>query len=87
MLIMAATLISLRRMFAPSFLRVTCSGNGAGCSTEPRLCKKRFASRDGLVTFDLAILGPYYSTYDVARADLALAASLGYWPACRSGDG
>ena len=38
-----------------------------------RFCKGRFASRDGLVTFGLAILGPYYSTYDVARADLALA--------------
>jgi len=38
-----------------------------------RFCKGRFASRDGLVTFGLAILGPYYSTYDVTRADLALA--------------
>ena len=38
-----------------------------------RFCKGRFASRDGLVTFGLAILGPYYSTYDVARADLAMA--------------
>ena len=38
-----------------------------------RFRKGRFASRDGLVTFGLAILGPYYSTYDVTRADLALA--------------
>ena len=38
-----------------------------------RFCKGRFASRDGLVTFGLAILGPYYSTYDVTRTDLALA--------------
>ena len=38
-----------------------------------RYCKGRFASRDGLVTFGLAILGPYYSTYDVTQADLALA--------------
>lgn len=38
-----------------------------------RFCKGRFGSRDGLVTFGLAILGPSYSTYDVTRADLALA--------------
>lgn len=38
-----------------------------------RFCKGRFASRDGLVTFGLAILGPYYSLYDVTRTDLALA--------------
>jgi 5-methylthioadenosine/S-adenosylhomocysteine deaminase len=38
-----------------------------------RFCKGRFASRDGLVTFGLAILGPYYSIYDVTRTDLALA--------------
>ena len=38
-----------------------------------RFGKGRFASRDGLLTFGLAILGPYYSTYDVTRADLALA--------------
>ena len=38
-----------------------------------RYCKGRFASRDGLLTFGLAILGPYYSTYEVTRADLALA--------------
>jgi cytosine/adenosine deaminase-related metal-dependent hydrolase len=41
-----------------------------------RLCKGRFASRERLVTFGLAILGPYYSTYDVTRADLALAREL-----------
>lgn len=38
-----------------------------------RFCKGPFASRDGLLTFGLAILGPYYSTYEVTRADLALA--------------
>jgi 5-methylthioadenosine/S-adenosylhomocysteine deaminase len=38
-----------------------------------RFCKGRFASRDGLVSFGLAILGPYYSLYDVTREDLALA--------------
>ncbi|MGD9767789.1 MAG: amidohydrolase family protein, partial [Pseudolabrys sp.] len=38
-----------------------------------RLRKGRFASDDGLVTFGLAILGPYYSIYDVSRTDMALA--------------
>jgi cytosine/adenosine deaminase-related metal-dependent hydrolase len=37
-----------------------------------RLRKGRFASRDGLVTFGIAILGPYYSIYDVTRADMML---------------
>ena len=38
-----------------------------------RLRKGKFASGDGLITFGLAILGPYYSTYDVTCADLKLA--------------
>lgn len=38
-----------------------------------RLRKGRFASGDGLVTFGLAILGPYYSTREVTRADVLLA--------------
>src|SRR5581483_6095237 len=38
-----------------------------------RLRKTRFASDDGLVTFGLAILGPYYSVWDVTRADVLLA--------------
>jgi len=38
-----------------------------------RLRKGRFASDDGLVTFGLAILGPYYSLYEVSRTDLKLA--------------
>ena len=38
-----------------------------------RLRKGRFASDDGLLTFGLAVLGPYYSVYEVARADLQLA--------------
>ena len=41
-----------------------------------RLCKGRFAGSDGLLTFGLAILGPYYSTYEVTRADVALAREL-----------
>jgi len=38
-----------------------------------RLRKTKFSSADNLLTFGLAILGPYYSTYDVTRADIALA--------------
>jgi len=38
-----------------------------------RLCKGRFASRDNLLTFGLAILGPYYSIYEVTRQDVELA--------------
>ena len=38
-----------------------------------RLRKGRFASGDGLVTFGLAILGPYYSIREVTRADVMLA--------------
>jgi 5-methylthioadenosine/S-adenosylhomocysteine deaminase len=38
-----------------------------------RLLKGRFAGKNGLLTFGLAILGPYYSIYDVTRADLLLA--------------
>jgi cytosine/adenosine deaminase-related metal-dependent hydrolase len=41
-----------------------------------RLRKGRFASRDGLATFGLAILGPYYSTYEVTRQDVLLAREL-----------
>jgi cytosine/adenosine deaminase-related metal-dependent hydrolase len=41
-----------------------------------RLRKGRFASNDGLVTFGLAILGPYYSVWDVTRHDVALANEL-----------
>jgi 5-methylthioadenosine/S-adenosylhomocysteine deaminase len=37
-----------------------------------RLRKGRFAA-GGLVSFGLAILGPYYSVWDVTRADVALA--------------
>jgi cytosine/adenosine deaminase-related metal-dependent hydrolase len=38
-----------------------------------RLRKGRFASGDGLITFGLAILGPYYSVYEVTRQDVELA--------------
>lgn len=42
-----------------------------------RLRKGRFASDSGLITFGLAILGPYYSIYDVTRADMMLAREFG----------
>jgi 5-methylthioadenosine/S-adenosylhomocysteine deaminase len=38
-----------------------------------RLRKGRFADDDGLITLGLAILGPYYSTYEVTREDVRLA--------------
>ena len=38
-----------------------------------RLLKNRLPTKDGLVTLGLAILGPHYSTLDVALADFALA--------------
>src|SRR5262245_17226963 len=52
-----------------------------------RLCKGRFASRDRLVTFGLAILGPYYSTYDVTREDLALAREFDLFASMHAGGG
>ena len=38
-----------------------------------RLRKSRFASDEGLVTLGLAILGPYYSIYEVTQQDVELA--------------
>jgi 5-methylthioadenosine/S-adenosylhomocysteine deaminase len=38
-----------------------------------RLRKDSFASDDGLLAMGLAILGPYYSTYEVTRQDFLLA--------------
>src|SRR5437764_14385005 len=38
-----------------------------------RLRKGRFASDDGLITFGVAILCPYYSIYEVTRQDVGLA--------------
>jgi cytosine/adenosine deaminase-related metal-dependent hydrolase len=38
-----------------------------------RLVKERFSSRDQLITLGLAILGPHYSTYEVAVEDFELA--------------
>jgi len=52
-----------------------------------RYCKGRFASCDGLMTFGLAILGPYYSTYDVTKADLALAREFDLYASMHVGGG
>src|SRR5262249_42178737 len=41
-----------------------------------RLRKGRSASAAGLMTFGIAIVGPYYSVWDVTRADVALANEL-----------
>jgi cytosine/adenosine deaminase-related metal-dependent hydrolase len=41
-----------------------------------RLLKHRLTSRNGLVTLGMAILGPHYSTYDVAVQDFKLAREL-----------
>jgi len=38
-----------------------------------RLMRGRFASRDGLLTLGMAILGPHYATYEVAAQDFTLA--------------
>jgi len=42
-----------------------------------RLLKTRFASRDQLTTLGLAVLGPHYSTYEVAEQDFRLAREFG----------
>jgi 5-methylthioadenosine/S-adenosylhomocysteine deaminase len=41
-----------------------------------RLARDRMPSKDALVTLGMAVLGPAYSTYEVSRADLALAREL-----------
>jgi 5-methylthioadenosine/S-adenosylhomocysteine deaminase len=52
-----------------------------------RLRKGRFASDDGLITFGLAILGPYYSTYEVTRADVQLAREFDLFASMHVGGG
>lgn len=42
-----------------------------------RLARDRLPSKDALVTLGMAVLGPAYSTYEVSRADLALAREMG----------
>lgn len=52
-----------------------------------RLSKGRLSDRDGLVTLGMAILGPHYSTLDVARHDLALAREFGLVASMHQGGG
>jgi 5-methylthioadenosine/S-adenosylhomocysteine deaminase len=52
-----------------------------------RLRKGRFATDTGLVTFGLAILGPYYSTYEVTRQDVTLAREFGLIASMHVGGG
>jgi cytosine/adenosine deaminase-related metal-dependent hydrolase len=52
-----------------------------------RLLKGPLASRDGLVTLGLAILGPHYSTLDVALQDFRLARELGLVASMHQGGG
>ena len=42
-----------------------------------RLARGKLGARDGRVGLGMAVLGPAYSTYEVSRADLALARALG----------
>ncbi|MBN9271720.1 MAG: cytosine deaminase [Mesorhizobium sp. SCN 65-12] len=52
-----------------------------------RLMRGRFASRDQLATLGLAILGPHYSTMEVARADFRLAREFGLVASMHQGGG
>jgi cytosine/adenosine deaminase-related metal-dependent hydrolase len=52
-----------------------------------RLRKAAFAGRDGLMTLGLAILGPHYSTLEVARHDFALAREFGLVASMHQGGG
>lgn len=52
-----------------------------------RLLKNRLPANDGLVTLGLAILGPHYSTLDVALSDFALAREFGLIASMHQGGG
>ncbi len=52
-----------------------------------RLLKHRLPTKDGLVTLGLAILGPHYSTLDVALSDFALAREFGLIASMHQGGG
>ncbi len=52
-----------------------------------RLLKHRLPANDGLVTLGLAILGPHYSTLEVALADFALAREFGLIASMHQGGG
>jgi len=52
-----------------------------------RLARQRLPSKDALVTLGMAVLGPAYSTYEVSRADLALARDMGMLVSMHVGGG
>lgn len=52
-----------------------------------RLLRHRLPANDGLVTLGLAILGPHYSTMDVALSDFALAREFGLIASMHQGGG
>jgi cytosine/adenosine deaminase-related metal-dependent hydrolase len=52
-----------------------------------RLLAGPFSHRDGLMTLGLAMLGPHYSTLDVARHDFALAREFGLVASMHQGGG
>jgi cytosine/adenosine deaminase-related metal-dependent hydrolase len=52
-----------------------------------RLLKQRLPANDGLVTLGLAILGPHYSTLEVALSDFALAREFGLIASMHQGGG
>ncbi|HEX6840381.1 MAG TPA: amidohydrolase family protein [Stellaceae bacterium] len=52
-----------------------------------RLARDRLPSKDALVTLGMAVLGPAYSTYEVSRADLALARDMGMLVSMHVGGG
>lgn len=52
-----------------------------------RLLKHRLPANDGLVTLGLAILGPHYSTLEVALSDFALAREFGLIASMHQGGG
>ncbi|PSJ65322.1 amidohydrolase family protein [Kumtagia ephedrae] len=52
-----------------------------------RLMRTRFSSRDQLMTLGMAILGPHYSTMEVARADFRLARELDLVASMHQGGG
>lgn len=52
-----------------------------------RLMRGPFAARDGLMTLGMAILGPHYSTTEVALADFRLAREMGLITSMHQGGG
>ncbi len=57
------------------------------CSEIERLRKTRFSTSDQLVTLGMAVLGPHYSTLDVARQDFRLAREYGLIASMHQGGG